>query len=79
MLWSVAILFHAVRLLKSFQNLFQCGAPNIALEPTANSLRSYVAPVIGGGSPRAFGLSGRFEEKINRWLLDFLSGSRRSH
>jgi hypothetical protein len=30
-------------------------------------------------SNQEFGLSGRFEAKINRWLLDFLSGSRRSH
>ena len=30
-------------------------APNNALEPTANSLRSSVAPAIGGGSPRALG------------------------
>jgi hypothetical protein len=30
---------------------------NHALEPTANSLRSCVAPAIGGGSPRAFGSS----------------------
>ena len=29
--------------------------PNIALEPTADSLRSCVAPAIGGGSPRALG------------------------
>ena len=28
---------------------------NIAVEPTANSLRAYVAPAIGGGSPRALG------------------------
>jgi hypothetical protein len=28
-------------------------APNKALEPTANSVRS--APAVGGGSPRAFG------------------------
>jgi hypothetical protein len=29
--------------------------PNIAVEPTANSLRSCVAPAIGGGSPPALG------------------------
>ena len=28
-------------------------APNHAVEPTANSLRSYVASAIGGGSPLA--------------------------
>jgi len=28
---------------------------NIAVEPTPNSVRSYVAPAIGRGSPRAFG------------------------
>jgi len=28
-------------------------APNFAVEPTADSFRSYVAPAIGGGSPRA--------------------------
>ena len=33
-------------------------APNIALEPTANSLRSCVAPAIGGGSPLALGAKG---------------------
>jgi len=31
-------------------------APNKALEPTPNSLRSYVAPAIGRGSPLAFGV-----------------------
>jgi hypothetical protein len=31
-------------------------APNHALEPTAYSLRSYVAAASGGGSPRAFGV-----------------------
>ena len=30
-------------------------APNQALEPTPNSLRSCVAPAIGRGSPRALG------------------------
>ena len=30
-------------------------APNIAVEPTPNSLRSCVAPALGRGSPRAFG------------------------
>jgi hypothetical protein len=29
--------------------------PNIALEPTPNSLRSYLAPAAGHGSLRAFG------------------------
>jgi hypothetical protein len=31
-------------------------SPNIALEPTPNSLRSYVASAIGRGSPRALGI-----------------------
>jgi hypothetical protein len=30
-------------------------APNQAVEPTPNSLRSCVAPAIGRGSPRALG------------------------
>jgi hypothetical protein len=30
-------------------------SPNQAVEPTPNSLRSYVAPAIGRGLPRAFG------------------------
>ena len=30
-------------------------APNKAVEPTPNSLRSYVAAAIGRGSPRALG------------------------
>jgi hypothetical protein len=30
-------------------------APNIALEPTAYSVRSCLASASGGGSPRAFG------------------------
>jgi hypothetical protein len=34
-------------------------APNIAVEPTPNSLRSYVASAIGRGSPRAFGFDPR--------------------
>jgi hypothetical protein len=29
--------------------------PNIALEPTSNSLRSFLAAAIGRGSPRALG------------------------
>jgi len=33
--------------------------PNHALEPTPNSLRSYVAAAIGRGSPRAFGGASR--------------------
>jgi hypothetical protein len=32
-------------------------APNQALEPTPNSVRSCVAPAIGRGSPQAFGIS----------------------
>ena len=34
-------------------------APNKALEPTPNSLRSCVAAAIGRGSPRALGVSSR--------------------
>ena len=33
-------------------------APNKALEPTPDSLRSCVAPAIGRGSPRALGARG---------------------
>ena len=33
-------------------------APNKALEPTPNSLRSYVAPAVGRGSPPALGPAG---------------------
>jgi len=36
---------------------------NIAVEPTPNSVRSYVAPAIGRGSPRAFGMSSTGVEK----------------
>ena len=32
---------------------FLAPAPNLALEPTPNSVRSCVAPAIGRGSPRA--------------------------
>ncbi len=34
-------------------------APNIAVEPTPNSLRSYVASALGRSSPRAFGSARR--------------------
>ena len=34
--------------------------PNIALEPTAYSLRSFLASAFGGGSPRALGGATRF-------------------
>ena len=37
---ELAILFHAEWLLESLQSLFQLAAPNLALEPTAYSLRS---------------------------------------
>lgn len=43
-------------------------APNHAVEPTANSLRSYVASAIGGGSPLALGGHGeRQAERTSRW------------
>src|SRR6266446_5766288 len=42
--------------------------PNIALEPTANSLRSYVAAAIGGGSPRALDL---YEEHLCYPMISF--------
>ena len=36
--------------------------PNIAVEPTPNSFRSYVAPAIGRGSPPAFGCDTKSRE-----------------
>ena len=42
--------------------------PNKAVEPTANSLRSYVAPAIGGGSPPALGsLAVKPEQRTERY------------
>jgi len=51
-------------------------APNFAVEPTADSFRSYVAPAIGGGSPRAFGYT-RLEvllSALNRTALVSIQG-----
>ena len=44
---------HAVGLVESFWRPCQCAAPNLALEPTPDSLCSSVASAIGRGSPRA--------------------------
>jgi hypothetical protein len=43
----------------------RCTAANIALEPTPNSLRSCLAPALGRGSPRAFGISNSGGGSVN--------------
>jgi hypothetical protein len=43
-------------------------APNQALEPTPNSVRSCVAPAIGRGSPQAFG--GDHDGRVGRYAVE---------
>jgi hypothetical protein len=45
---------------------YTLAAVNPALEPTPNSLRSYLAPAIGRGSPPAFGCKTRQSEELWR-------------
>ncbi len=40
---------------------------NLAVEPTPNSLRSYLAPAIGRGSPRAFGIDQDHSPKLRKY------------
>ena len=43
-------------------------ADNIALEPTAYSVRSYLVPASGGGSPRALGgCAPHWPEDVDPW------------
>jgi hypothetical protein len=45
-------------------------ALNLALEPTPKSLCSYVAPALGRGSPRAFGLNDTTSQAPRKCSMD---------